>query len=211
MKYPLLLFSVLSATLVTTHSFSMVLEQVKESATLPTSSAMDNVKTSETSTGDSVPVLSQPEVMVSTLPMSETVLPPQMTIANPLMTNDESEQIMTENMDKNMADQTMAKPVGTEEEEVSSRSWSDTTATDVLKKIYEECLRYGSFACVKPKVLSFLSTAVKKDKILLTDDLIIEKTGRLMKEAYEFEQPQQVGSASSTSGTFKQFNQKIRR
>lgn len=196
MKWLLFLLSVLSAILTSTHSFEMVLEQVKDGATLPTSSAMDTTKTSETSADDSVPVLSQPEVMISTFPMTETVLPSQMMVADPLTTEASSGQIVAGAKDEIMAERTMPEPEVTENDEIIGRGWSDTTAMDVLKKIYEECVRHGSFACVKPKVLSFLSTAVNKDTVMLTDDLIIEKTGRVMEDVYEFEQPHQVAPSS---------------
>jgi hypothetical protein len=202
MKCLLFLLSVLLTILASTHSFEMVLEQVKDGATLPASSAMDTTQTSETSIDDSVPVLSQPEVMISTLPMTETVLPSQMMLTDPVLTDTASGQTLTEAKEEIVAERTMPRPVVTEYEEVDGRGWSDTTAMDVLKKIYEECVRHGSFACVKPKVLSFLSTAVKKDKVMLTDDLIVEKTGRVMKDAYEFEQPQQVGSALAGTITY---------
>ncbi|CAG2054127.1 unnamed protein product [Timema podura] len=62
----------------------------------------------------------------------------------------------------------------------SSSSFVDSTAADVIKRIYKECVQQGSFSCIKPKVLSFLSSAVKKDKILLTEDLVIEKTAKYL-------------------------------
>jgi len=145
-----------------------------------------------------VPVLSQPEVMISTVPMiTETVAPSQMMAADPLMSDAASGQMMTENVDRNVEEEKMPKQTETEQEEISGRGWTETTGTDLLKKIYNECVQHGSLACVKPKVLSFLSTAVKKDKIMLTDDLVIEKRGRVMEDAYEFDQPQQVGFSSS--------------
>jgi hypothetical protein len=113
------------------------------------------------------------------------------------MTEISSGQIVTEEKDEIIAERANPKPVVREHEVTSGRGWSDTTAMDILKKMYEECVQHGSFACVKPKVLAFLSSALKKDKFMLTDDLIIEKTGRVMKDAYEFEKPQQVGCASS--------------
>jgi hypothetical protein len=171
----------------------MVSEQMKDGMALPTSSVVDTMKTSDTSMDDSVPVISQPEVMISTAPMiTEAVVPSQIMTTDPLMTDAASDQMMTASINKDSEEQTMPKPEMTETEETSSRGWSETSATDVLKKIYDECVQHGSFACVKPKVLSFLSAAVKKDKILLTDDLVIEKTGRIMKDAYGYERPLQV-------------------
>lgn len=188
MKCHLFLLSVICTTLASTYSFDVVSEQTKDGSELPTLSAVDTMKTSEASMDDTVPVISQPEVMISTAPMiTEAVVPSQIMTTDPLMTDAVSEQ-----MNKDSEEETMPKPVMTETVEISSRSWSETSATDVLKKIYDECVRHGSFACVKPKVLSFLSSAVKRDKILLTDDLVIEKTGRIMKDAYRFERPLQV-------------------
>jgi hypothetical protein len=196
MKCYFLLLSVFSTILVSTHSFDGTLEKIRNISTSPNLSDAEKVQSSETVVDDSVPVLYQPEVMISTVPMrTETVVPSQMIVTDPLMTDAAPNHMMTESAGKNTTEETMPKPTTTEEE-ASSRGWSQTTASDVLKKIYDECVQRGSFACVKPKVLSFLSAAVKKDKILLTDDLVIEKTGR-MTETYEFEEPQQVGSASS--------------
>lgn len=196
MKCNFLLFSVFSAILVSTHSFDGVLKNMRNGSTSSNLSDADTVQSSETLMDDSVPVLYQPDVMISTVPMrTETLVPSQMIVTDPLMTDATPNQMMIESTGKNTAEETMPKSAMTEEE-ASSRGWSQKTASDVLKKIYDECVQHGSFACVKPKVLSFLSVAVKKDKILLTDDLVIEKTGR-MTETYEFEEPQQVGSASS--------------
>lgn len=47
------------------------------------------------------------------------------------------------------------------------------TAVDLLQNIYQECVHTGSFSCVKPKVLAFLSTSMSNDKIRLTRDLSI--------------------------------------
>jgi len=195
MKCHLLLLSVFSTILVSTHSFDGDLETIRNGSTSRNLSDEDTMQSSETLVDDSVPVLYQPEGMISTAPMrTETVVPLQMIVIDPPMTDAAPNQVMTESTGKNAAEETMPKPAMTDE--VSSRGWSQMTASDVLKRIYDECVQHGSFACVKPKVLSFLSAAVKKDKILLTDDLVIEKTGRRT-ESYEFEEPQQVGSASS--------------
>lgn len=53
------------------------------------------------------------------------------------------------------------------------------TAVDVVENIFESCLKFGSFSCVKPKVLKFLSASLKNNKIVLTKDLTIENDGRL--------------------------------
>jgi hypothetical protein len=50
---------------------------------------------------------------------------------------------------------------------------SDVTAADVLKRVYTDCVQHGSLACVKPKLLAFLSSAVKKDQIPITKDMLI--------------------------------------
>jgi len=196
MKCNFLLLSVFCTILVSTHSFDGTLEKIRNDSTSPNLNDADTMQSSEALVDNSVPVLYQPEVMISTVPMrTEAVVPSQMIVTDPLMTEAAPNQIMTESTGKNTAEETMPKPAMTDEV-ASSRGWSQTTASDVLKKIYDECIQHGSFACVKPKVLSFLSAAVKKDKILLTDDLVIEKIGRRT-ETYEFEEPQQVGSASS--------------
>jgi len=196
MKCHFLVVSVFSTILVSTHSFDGPLEKMRNGSTSPNLNDADTLQSSETLVDDSVPVLYQPEGMISTAPMrTETVVPLQMIVADPPMTDSAPNQVMTESTGKNTVEETIPMPAMTDEE-VSSRGWSQMTASDVLKRIYDECVQHGSFACVKPKVLSFLSAAVKKDKILLTDDLVIEKTGRRT-ETYEFEEPQQVGSASS--------------
>ena len=195
MKCHFLLLSVFPTILVSTHSFDGALEKIRNGSS-PNLSEADTNQNSETLVDDSVPVLYQPEGMISTVPVrTETVVPSQTIVTDPPMTEAAPNQMMTESIGKNTAEETMPKPAMTDEE-ARSTGWSQTTASDVLKKIYDECVQHGSFACVKPKVLSFLSAAVKKDKIMLTDDLVIEKTGRRT-ETYEFEEPQQVGSASS--------------
>lgn len=55
---------------------------------------------------------------------------------------------------------------------VGSRS---ETAVDVFGNIFDSCLKFGSFSCVKPKFLKFLSDSLKNDRIVLTEDLSIEK------------------------------------
>ncbi|CAB3367744.1 Hypothetical predicted protein [Cloeon dipterum] len=49
----------------------------------------------------------------------------------------------------------------------------DNTAIEVLKHVYHECVQYGSLSCVKPKLLAFISTAVKHDSIPVTKDMAI--------------------------------------
>ncbi|XP_059489243.1 uncharacterized protein LOC132204638 [Neocloeon triangulifer] len=49
----------------------------------------------------------------------------------------------------------------------------DNTAIEVLKHVYHECVQYGSLSCVKPKLLAFISTAVKHDQIPVTKDMAI--------------------------------------
>lgn len=192
MKCHFVLFYIFSTILVSTHSFEMALKELRDGLALSTSSDTDTMNSSETSMDDTVPVLSQPEILMSTVPMrTETAVPSQMIATDPLMTDAAPSQIMTDNT----AEGTISKPAVTTEE-ARSREWSQTTASGVLKRIYDECVQHGSFACVKPKVLSFLSAAVKQDKIFLTDDLVIEKAGRVM-EAYEFEQPQKWDGSNS--------------
>lgn len=47
------------------------------------------------------------------------------------------------------------------------------TALDLLQGIYSGCVEEGDFSCVKPKVLAFISTAVKQDKIRISKDLSV--------------------------------------
>lgn len=54
---------------------------------------------------------------------------------------------------------------------------SSETATEVVASIFDACLQYGSISCVKPKVLRFLSSAIKKDEIGLTENLSIVRSG----------------------------------
>ncbi|XP_071445153.1 uncharacterized protein Osi18 [Hetaerina americana] len=63
----------------------------------------------------------------------------------------------------------------------SPRQFHSQTAAGVLKKIYAECVSKGSFACAKPKVLAFLSSAAKRDSIPLTEDMaIVRKEGAVI-------------------------------
>jgi hypothetical protein len=152
MKCHFLLLSVFSTILVLTHSFDGDLEKMRNGSTSPNLSNADTMQGSETLMDDSVPVLYQPEVMISTLPMrTESVAPLQIVVTDPLMTETAPNQLMTESTGKNTAEETMPKPAMTDEE-ASSRGWSQTTASDILKKIYDECVHHGSFACVNPKV-----------------------------------------------------------
>ncbi|XP_069679315.1 uncharacterized protein [Periplaneta americana] len=190
------LISLILAILVSAQAYEMLSEKVQDSATMPemsgTTSGMD------TTMDDTVPVLSQPEAMLPTIPMTEAVVASQMKTSEPMMAETEPmtmaeagpEQTMEENIRENEA----SLP-----EEENGRSWSDVSAADMIKRAYVECVQYGSFTCVKPKVLSFLSAAAKKDRIMLTEDLIIEKTGRFMEQPYEFERPLQWDGSNSMS------------
>jgi len=53
---------------------------------------------------------------------------------------------------------------------------SSPSAADVLFSAYESCVRYGSFACVKPKLLAFLGDALGKDTVKITRDLTVVRT-----------------------------------
>lgn len=71
---------------------------------------------------------------------------------------------------------------------IVTAGWCDDTAptaVGVLENIYSSCLHEGSVSCVKPKFLSFLSSSLKKDKILITEDLAIVGNGRFMNDLNE--------------------------
>lgn len=68
-------------------------------------------------------------------------------------------------------------------ENESSRSLP--TAAEVVSNIYDSCLQYGSFSCIKPKVLGYLSSALKRDKISITEDMAIVNNGRYASDAEE--------------------------
>lgn len=53
---------------------------------------------------------------------------------------------------------------------------SDVSAADVMTDIYTSCLSQYSTACVKPKALAWISSAVKSRQIKITEDLSIIKT-----------------------------------
>jgi len=50
----------------------------------------------------------------------------------------------------------------------ASSAAKEATAVQVLRHVYQECVQFGSLSCVKPKLLAFISTAVKHDQIPVT-------------------------------------------
>ena len=67
----------------------------------------------------------------------------------------------------------------------NEESRSLPTAAEVVSNIYDSCVQYGSFSCIKPKVLGFLSQSMKKDRIALTEDMAIVNNGRYASDAEE--------------------------
>ncbi|XP_046748661.1 uncharacterized protein LOC124412649 [Diprion similis] len=52
-----------------------------------------------------------------------------------------------------------------------------STTTEALRNIYYRCMDSESLlSCVKPKLLAYVSEAVKQDKIRITEDLVIVKS-----------------------------------
>jgi hypothetical protein len=49
------------------------------------------------------------------------------------------------------------------------------TAVQVLRHVYHECVQFGSLACVKPKLLAFISAAVKHDQIPVTKVIFLQR------------------------------------
>lgn len=77
----------------------------------------------------------------------------------------------------------MDKPMASDDKEPQNEfsgraDYEQDTVVDAVKRIYSECVQLGSFACIKPKLLAFLSKSLKKDTIFLTRDLAIERTGQ---------------------------------
>ncbi|XP_003401376.1 uncharacterized protein LOC126924420 [Bombus affinis] len=71
---------------------------------------------------------------------------------------------------------------------------TETTA-DALQNIYYRCIDNESMlSCVKPKVLAYLSQAVKEDRLAITDDLAIVKSRNMAEESNEEYYPPQYDS-----------------
>ncbi|XP_066581964.1 uncharacterized protein [Prorops nasuta] len=69
---------------------------------------------------------------------------------------------------------------------------STETAAAALQRIYRRCADSEvMLSCVKPKVLSYLSTAVKQEKLAITDDLAIVKSRQAPEETAEEYYPSQ--------------------
>ncbi|CAH0388539.1 unnamed protein product [Bemisia tabaci] len=68
----------------------------------------------------------------------------------------------------------------------SARLREGATALDMVRSMYDECLSEGSFSCVKPKILAFLSASSDKENIRLTRDLSIVKAPSYVEPAPEY-------------------------
>ncbi|KAK2579911.1 hypothetical protein KPH14_007591 [Odynerus spinipes] len=69
---------------------------------------------------------------------------------------------------------------------VLARAQNAPTTAEVLTNIYYRCSESESMlSCVKPKVLSYLSDAVKQDKLAITEDLAIVKSREAPEETTE--------------------------
>lgn len=53
----------------------------------------------------------------------------------------------------------------------------DISATELISDIYRSCVSQFSTSCIKPKALGWISHAVNQDKIKITDELSIIRTG----------------------------------
>lgn len=53
----------------------------------------------------------------------------------------------------------------------------DLSAAQLVTDIYKSCVSQFSVSCIKPKALSWISHAVNSDKIRITDELSIIRTG----------------------------------
>ncbi|XP_017882733.1 uncharacterized protein LOC108631855 [Ceratina calcarata] len=71
---------------------------------------------------------------------------------------------------------------------------TETTA-EALRNIYHKCINNESMlSCVKPKVLAYLSQAVKQDRLAITEDLAIVKSRNFPEENTEEYYPSQYDS-----------------
>ncbi|XP_012287559.1 uncharacterized protein LOC105703633 [Orussus abietinus] len=78
-----------------------------------------------------------------------------------------------------------------------ARSQSIGTTAEFLQNVYYRCADSQSMlSCVKPKVLSYLSDAVKQDKVSLTEDLTLVRSREMPEDTpeeynsqYEFADP----------------------
>lgn len=53
----------------------------------------------------------------------------------------------------------------------------DISASDLIADIYKSCVSQYSTSCIKPRALAWLSHAVNQDKIKITEELTIIRTG----------------------------------
>ncbi|XP_076241428.1 DUF1676 domain-containing protein Osi18 [Calliopsis andreniformis] len=69
------------------------------------------------------------------------------------------------------------------------------TTTEVLRNIYYKCIDNESMlSCVKPKVLAYLSNAVKQDRVPITDDLAVVRSREMHEESSDEYYPSQYDS-----------------
>nr|XP_003705508.1 PREDICTED: uncharacterized protein LOC100881060 [Megachile rotundata] len=77
---------------------------------------------------------------------------------------------------------------------VASSQRTETTA-EVLRNIYYRCIdNEAMLSCVKPKVLAYLSNAVKQDRLAITEDLAVVKSRDFPEESNEEYYPSQYDS-----------------
>ncbi|KAJ9577063.1 hypothetical protein L9F63_006343 [Diploptera punctata] len=164
-----ILIAILASVLVHVHSSVLLVEKVNDGSVVPIEIISDPNEDTMKTREEIPPNLSETEAM--------SAEPTESKINEPIMTENMASPAMTEEMSTN--------------EESTGRSSYQMTAAQAFKNIFDECLHYGSFSCAKSKMLSYLNQAAKKDKILITDSLTIEKNGRRFNDVYEFEQPQQ--------------------
>ncbi|XP_067008108.2 uncharacterized protein Osi18 [Anabrus simplex] len=158
------------------------------------------------------PMIAQ-DPMAMEEPKREVVVTDDLAVEDQPMIADKSltEQPMKE--EETLTEMQMDEPLPVAEETTvaedqvaSARGFGDVTAADVLKKIYAECLQMGSFACVKPKVLEFLRSASKKDRIMLTRDLSIEKTGKYFPMGSDYQQQWSASSSDDAAAMFERID-----
>lgn len=66
----------------------------------------------------------------------------------------------------------------------------EISASELITDIYKSCLSQYSTNCIKPKALAWISHAVNQDKIKITEEMSIIRTGE-----DEFESQQRSGNA----------------
>lgn len=59
------------------------------------------------------------------------------------------------------------------------------SATDLAFDMYRSCLKDFSTSCVQPKAMRWFNEALKQDRIAITDNLSIVRTGKIAEGAQE--------------------------